>query len=61
MVELDQRSAASNCADNVLQVERIASDKRIELKIKFSFIFLMYIYNFVTSNSMGVMEAINQP
>jgi hypothetical protein len=33
----------------LLQVERIASDKRIELKTKFSFIFLMYIYNFVTS------------
>jgi hypothetical protein len=45
---LDQ-SASSNRVDNVLQVKRIASDKRIELKTKFSFIFLMYIYSFVTS------------
>jgi hypothetical protein len=31
----------------LLQLKRIASDKRIELKTKFSFIFLMY--SFVTS------------
>jgi hypothetical protein len=41
-------------ACRLLQPERIASDKRIELKTKFSFIFLMY--SFVTSIVWGLWK-----